>query len=543
MYNEYSFSLRPETVMIIAFVTGLLAFLATRFRPGASRRVSPSAVNTTAVTAVVCVALGAVTAAMASLNVALPDLARSTQATQTQLEWIIDAYSLVFAALLLPAGALGDRYGRRRVLLAGLVVFGGASAIAMTASSANELIFLRGLIGVGAALVMPATLSTITGTFPAAERTRAVSVWAAVAGGSALVGLLCSGLLLEQFSWRSAFAVNVVLAVIAIAGTVRFVPESSHPGAPRLDKGGALLAMAGLTVLVFSIIEAPEAGWVTARTLGGISGGLVLLAVFAGWELRQQHPMLDVRHFRNRRLSAGSLSIFIQFFAFFGFTFVALQYLQGVRGYSPLLAAVSLIPLAAAMMPTGRLTPKLAARFGARNVCVTGLVLVAAGLVIISRVTAGSPYWLLLAGLIPLGVGMGAAMTPATAAITEGLPAAQQGVGSALNDLSREVGGALGIAVVGSIVTAVYRSNLHLNGVPEGLAGKARSSFALAIHAGGPVRATASTAFVDGIHTGLLYAAGAALFAAVAVAVLLSSGQRSRPAAGRDRSGLEPAAR
>ena len=344
-------------MIIIAFVAGLLAFLATRFRPGGSRRGNPSAVNTTAVTAVVCVALGAVTAAMASLNVALPDLARSTQATQTQLEWIIDAYSLVFAALLLPAGALGDRFGRRRVLIAGLVVFGGASAVAMTASSANELIFLRGLIGVGAALVMPATLSTITGTFPAAERTRAVSVWAAVAGGSALLGLLCSGLLLEEFSWRSAFAVNLVLAVIAIAGTIRFVPESSHPGAPRLDTGGALLAMVGLTVLVFSIIEAPEAGWATARTIGGIAGGLALLAAFAGWELRQHHPMLDVRHFRNPRLSAGSLSIFIQFFAFYGFTFVALQYLQGVRGDSPLTAALSVLPLAAAMLPVGRVIP------------------------------------------------------------------------------------------------------------------------------------------------------------------------------------------
>ena len=507
--------------MIIAIVAGLLAFLATRVRPGASRRAS-----TTTVTTVVCLALGAVTAAMASLNVALPDLARSTQATQTQLEWIIDAYSLVFAALLLPAGALGDRYGRRRVLITGLVIFGGASAAAMTASSANELIFLRGLIGVGAALVMPATLSTITSTFPPAERTRAVSVWAAVAGGSALLGLLCSGALLEEFSWRSAFAVNVVLAMVAILGTLFFVPESSDPGAPPLDKAGALLAMVSLTALVFCVIEAPEAGWASARTLGGIAGGLAVLAVFAGWELRSAHPMLDLRHFRNRRLSAGGLSIFIQFFAFYGFTFVSLQYLQGVRGYSPLVAALSVLPLAAAMMPTGRITPKLAARFGARAVCAAGLVLAAAGLVVISRVGISSSYWLLLAGLIPLGIGMGAAMTPATAAITEGLPTAQQGVGSALNDLSREVGGALGIAVVGSIVTAVYRTNLHLTGIPAAAADRARGSFALAIHAGGPVKAAAGSAFVDGIHTGLLYAAGAALLAAIAVAALLPSGQR-----------------
>jgi MFS family permease len=357
-------------------------------------------------------------------------------------------------------------------------------------------------------------------------------VWAAVAGASALLGLLCTGALLEVFSWRSAFAVNVVLAAIAIAGTIGFVPESAHPGAPRLDKGGALLAMAGLTALVFSIIEAPEAGWASARTLGGIAAGLAVLAVFAVWELRTPHPMLDPRHFRNRRLSAGSLSILIQFFAFYGFAFVALQYLQGVRGDSPLIAALSVLPLSVAMMPTGRITPQLTVRFGARNVCAAGLLLVAAGLVVISRVGTASPYWLLLAGLIPVGIGMGAAMTPATAAITEGLPAAQQGVGSALNDLSREIGGALGIAVVGSIVTAAYRASLHLTGIPPALASRARGSFALALHVGGPVRAAASSAFVDGIHAGLLCAAGAALLAAITVTVLLSPALRRRQPAG-----------
>ena len=500
--------------------------------------------GTTVVTAVVCIALGAVAAAMASLNVALPELARSTQATQTQLEWIIDAYSLVFAALLLPAGSLGDRYGRRRALLAGLAIFGAGSAVAMTASSAGELIVLRGILGLGAALVMPATLSTITGTFPPAARTRAVAVWAAVAGGSALLGLLCTGALLEAFSWRSAFALNVALSVIAIADTAAFVPESAHPGAPRLDAVGALLAMVGLAALVFSVIQAPEAGWATARTIGGIAAGLTVIAGFILWELRQEHPMLDPRYFfRSRPLSAGSLSIFIQFFAFFGFTFVALQYLQGVRGDSPLKAALSMLPLAAAMMPTARITPKLAARLGSRNVCVTGLVLIAAGLSVFSGVGTASPYWLLAAGLIPLGIGMGAAMTPATAAITEGLPAEQQGVGSALNDLSREVGGALGIAVIGSIVTALYRANLQLAGVPAGLAGKARDSFALAIHAGGPVKATASAAFTDGIHAGLLCAAGAALLAAVTVAVLLTGDLRTRRAARRDRRELALASR
>src|SRR5580658_7510701 len=304
----------------------------------------------TIVTVVVCIALGAVAAAMASLNVAIPGLVRSTHASQTQLEWIIDAYLLVFAVLLLPAGALGDRYGRRRALIAGLVVFGAASAAAMAVSSANTLIVLRGLIGLGAALVMPATLSTITGTFPPAERTRAVGIWAGVAGGSSVLGLLCTGILLEWFSWRAAFAVNVVLAIIAIAGTVRFVPESSQPGAPRVDAGGALLATIGLA----------------ARTLGGVAAGLAALAGFVLFERRQRHPLLDPRLFGNRRLAAGTLSILIQFFAFFGFTFVSLQYLQGVRGYSPLLAALAVLPLTAAMMPASRGTSALVSRFGAR---------------------------------------------------------------------------------------------------------------------------------------------------------------------------------
>src|SRR6204780_971631 len=360
-------------------------------------RTSGRPAGNTIVTVVVCIALGAAAAAMASLNVAIPGLVRSTRATQTQLEWIIDAYLLVFAVLLLPAGALGDRYGRRTALIAGLVVFGGASGAAMLVSSPDALIFLRGLIGLGAAFVMPATLSTITGTFPPAERTRAVGVWAGVAGGSAVLGLLCSGILLQWFDWRAAFAVNVVLAAVAVAGTVRFVPESSQPDAPALDKGGALLATVGLVALVFSIIEAPDAGWLSARSLGGMTAGLAALTAFVAFERRQQYPLLDPRLFSNRKLSAGSLSICIQFFAFFGFTFVSLQYLEGVRGYSPLVAALAVLPLSATMMPAARITPRLVSRFGARAVCVSGLVLAAVGLVVISRIGANSSYLLMLA--------------------------------------------------------------------------------------------------------------------------------------------------
>jgi MFS family permease len=235
--------------------------------------------------AVVCLALAAVVAAMASLNVALPDIARSTHATQTDLLWVIDAYSLAFAALLLPGGGIGDRYGRRVALIIGLSIFGGVSAIAMTASSASELIALRALLGLGAALVMPATLSTITSTFPDEKRARAVSIWAAVAGGAAVLGLLQSGLLLSVFSWRSVFAPSVLLAVVALIGTLRFVPESADPDAPRVDVGGGLIAVAALTALVYSVIEAPTYGWLATRTIVGLALAVVLLIAFIVWEL------------------------------------------------------------------------------------------------------------------------------------------------------------------------------------------------------------------------------------------------------------------
>jgi MFS family permease len=391
----------------------------------------------------------------------------------------------------------------------------------MTASGATELIALRAVLGVGAALVMPATLSTITGTFPPAQRTKAVSIWAGVAGGAAVIGVVCAGALLEFFSWRSVFGLNVVLAILAILGTFKIVPESADKDAPRLDIGGGALAVAGLVAVVYSVIEAPTAGWLSARTLAGLGVGVLILAGFVAYELRQDNPMLNPRIFARRGLSAGSISIFVQFFAFFGFIFLVLQYLQIVRGDSALVAAVSMLPLAVTMMPASRLAPKAAATFGPRLVCVTGLALIAGALAIVAQLGSATPYWVLATGLLVLGAGMGAAMTPATSAITSALPARQQGVASAMNDLSREVGGALGIAVIGSIMTAIYRSHLTVTGVPAAVLDKARDSLAVASRIGGPVSAQASTAFIDGIHIALLAAAGTAVLAALAVATLL----------------------
>ncbi len=447
---------------------------------------------------------------------------------------MIDAYSLAFASLLLIGGGFGDRYGRRMALIVGLVIFSAGSAIAMAATTATELIALRATLGLGAALVMPATLSTITSTFPESERTGAVSIWAAVSGGAAILGLLASGLLLAAFSWRSIFAFNVVLGVVALAGTLRFVPESADPDAPRLDVAGAAIVVAGLVALIFSVIEAPTYGWLAARTLVGLMLGFGFLACFILWELRQEHPLLDPRVFRHRSLSTASMSIFVQFFAFFGFTFIAMQYLQLVRGDSPLLAAVQVLPMAMAMVPTSRLAPALTARYGTRTVCAGGLALVAAGLAIIAQAGTDTPYVLMAGGLVVLGVGMGAAMTPATSAITEALPPSQQGVGSALNDLSREVGGATGIAVIGSILTSTYASHVNVTGLSNRVAAEVKASYAAASRFGAGVSDHAHAAFVTAMHVALLTGAGAALMAALATVILLA--RRPQQASGDERA-------
>ena len=487
----------------------------------ASRRpASPSSHGM--ITAVVCLALAAVVAAMASLNIALPDIARDTHASQTDLLWVIDAYSLAFAVLLLPGGGIGDRYGRRVALIIGLLIFGGGSAVAMTATSAGELIALRAVLGVGAALVMPATLSTITSTLPGSKRARAVSIWAGVAGGGAVLGLLAAGALLAGFSWRSVFGLNVALSALALVGTLRFVPESADPDAPRLDYTGAAIAVAALVALVYSVIEAPTYGWLATRTLVGLILALVLLAGFVLWELRQPHPLLDPRVFRKQPLWAGSTSIFVQFFAFYGYTFIGLQYLQLIRGDTPLLAAVQVLPLAVALMPASRLAARLTVRYGPRAVGGTGLGLIAAGLAIIAQVGTHSSYGLMAAGLVVLGLGLGTATTPGTTSITESLPPVQQGVGSALNDLSREVGGAIGIAVIGSILTSTYSSHVNLTGLPSAIAANVKASYAVASQLGSTISSRADTAFVSAMHIALLAAAGIALLAAVGAAILLT---------------------
>jgi EmrB/QacA subfamily drug resistance transporter len=471
-----------------------------------------------AVLRVMCLSLMMVVAAVASLNVALPGIARDTGATQTQLQWIVDAYALAFAALLLPAGALGDRIGRRPVLLFGLGLYGGASLIALFASTAPQLIALRAVMGVAAAFVMPVTLSVITTVFPPEERGKAVGTWVGVAAGGGVLGLLASGVMLEWLSWPSVFGLNVVLAVLALVGTIAVVPATRDATPPRLDPVGTLLSVSALAAVVYGIIEAPERGWTNAVTLGTVGAGLLGIAAFVGWELRRTDPMLDPRNFLRRGFGAGSLSITVQFFAAFGFLFLALPYLQLVMGLSPLRASAAMLPMALVVIPLSRVSPLLAARVGTRVAGAAGLASMAVGFAIFATLGVDSSYWHFLLGLIPFGAGMALAGAPATTAIVASLPREKQGVASAVNDVSRELGGALGIAVLGSVFNAAYRSSMAepTATLPPALADHARGSFAAAEQIGTRLGAhdlvaAAQAAFMDGLGRGLT--AGAIMLA------------------------------
>lgn len=488
----------------------------------------PDARHRRLVLAVVGLALVMVVSAVSGLNVALPDLARSTGATQSQLQWIVDAYEIVFAGLLLPAGLLGDRFGRRRLLVIGLAVFGAFAAAAVFATEPTTLIWLRAGMGLGAALVMPATLSTLTATFPDDQRGRAVGAWAGLAGAGAVFGLFASGLLLEWFSWSSFFVLNVVLAVVAIAGVLAFVPQTRDERPLPFDGVGSVLAFFAVAGVVFGIIEGPNRGWGDTLVLAGLIGGSVAAIAFVVWELRRREPMLDPRLFRLRGFGTGSAAITVQFLAFFGFIFIAMQYLQFVVGYSALKAAAAMLPFAAVMIPLARNAPRIAARIGANRAGAIGLLLMAAAMVMFAQLAVEIDYLVFAAGLVVLAAGLGLSSTPATTAIVDSLPVEQQGVASAVNDTSRELGTALGIAILGSVVTDRYTAGLqgHLTGLPPQVADAITGSIAAAEsapqHAGAQgvqIAQAASQAFVDGLHAATLVAAVILLVAAVFVAI------------------------
>jgi MFS transporter, DHA2 family, integral membrane protein len=487
---------------------------------------------------VLVLSLVVVMTANTSLNVAIPSIVRDTGASPTQLQWIVDAYALVFAGLLLTAGAMGDRFGRKGALMVGLAIFGTMSLLATMAQDPAALIAIRATQGLGAALLMPGTLSILAAVFPPDERPRAIAIWAGFAGSGAALGIVGSGWLLEHFWWGSVFFVNVPIVAVALVLVAWLVPTSRDPRRLPLDVIGALLSIVALGSLLFAIIEGPERGWTDGVTLGAFAAAAVGLAGFLAWERRREFPMLDLRFFASRPFTVGTSTIALTFFAMFGTFFIMTQYLQSVRGYTPLEAGVRILPMMAAMIPASTLSARWASRFGARAVLITGLTLLSAGLLVLASLGTTTSYWVLAGGLVLLGTGIGNVAAPATGAVMSSLPVAKAGVGSAVNDTAREVGGALGIAVLGSLLSAGYRASLGgVAGVPEASLATAERSIGAALQEASRLGGDAGAALTAAARSAYADAMGAALVVAAAVTLLtIAFVRRSLPRRERRRA-------
>ncbi|MCT7658209.1 MFS transporter [Mycobacterium deserti] len=476
---------------------------------------------------VACMGVSLVITSMVALNTALPDIAVETAATQTQLTWVVDGYTLVLACLLLPAGALGDRYGRRGALLLGLAVFTVASIAPLIFGSPVELIIARAVAGIGAAFVMPATLSLLTAAYPRDERNKAVGIWAGVAGSSAVIGFLGSGVLLHFWSWQSIFW------AFALSGAGLFVltltvASSRDQEATPLDWLGAVLIGGAVAIFVFGVVEAPVRGWTHPAVYGCMAAGVVLAIVFAFVELRRTHPLLDVRLFARPDFATGAVGVTFFFLANFGFFFVSMQYMQLLLGYTPLQTALALAPLMVPVLILSVATPWFLPRAGLRLVVSTGLLLIAVGLFCTRILDLNSPYVDLVWPLLIMATGIGLCTAPTTSAIMGAVPDEKQGVASAVNDTTREVGAAIGIAVAGSVLAAQYGQQLqpHLALLPEAARESASNSLAeaLAVAArlgpqGAQLSEFARTAFLDAMQASFtvlaLTTAAAAAFVAI----------------------------
>ena len=489
---------------------------------------------------VLCLSLVVITLDNTILNVALPTLVKDLHATNSQLQWIVDGYTLVFAGLLLTAGSLGDRFGRKGALQLGLVIFALGSALSALATDPNQLIATRAIMGIGGAFIMPSTLSILTNVFPDEERGRAIGVWAGVSGLGIALGPLIGGQLVDHVGWHAIFLVNLPVAAVALVSGAILVPKSKDPAAPKLDLPGAGLSIIGLTTLVYGLIEAPQSGWTDPVILGSFAVAAVALVLFALRELHTDHPMLDVTFFRNARFSAASAAVSLVFFAMFGFSFLLTQYLQFVLGYSPSEAGVRMLPLALTLMVVAPLSSRFVERLGTKVVVTCGLTLVAVALLLQTGLTVDSGYGQVVWRMMILAVGMGMTMAPATESIMGSLPLAKAGVGSAMNDTTRQVGGALGVAIIGSVLSSVYGSRITdaLTGTaPQPAIDAAKSSLGGALEvarragpAGDQLATLARSAFVDAMHGGALVAAIAAGIGAVVTAIFLPATARPEDA-------------
>ena len=482
--------------------------------------------------AVLCISLIVIIVDNSIMNVALPTLSRSPAngglgAADSDLQWIVDSYVLVFAGLLLTAGALGDRFGRYRALAFGLAVFGVGSLLAANASTSGSLIGFRALMGVGGAFIMPATLSIITNVFrDPKERGRAIGVWAGLAGLGLAIGPVTGGTLLEHFWWGSVLLVNLPIVVVGLVGGFFLVPDSRDPSAPRLDVPGAFLSIVGLATVLWGLIEGPTKGWRSGPVLGAFAVGLALMVAFVAWERRTDHPMLDINFFRNPRFSAASAAITLTFMSLMGMIFMLTQFLQSVLGFSPVKAGAVLIPMSGVMMVLAPMSARFVERLGTKRVLGTGLLVVSLSLVLLAQLGTHSSA---LNVILVMGAGMANVMAPATESIMGSLPREKAGVGSAVNDTTRQMGGAIGVALLGSLMASRYGAHVDSGLAGSGLrasvldriGGNIQAGVSIGRDTGGPlgdqIVGVARDSFMSGMHLAVFVAAGIVAVAAVGV--------------------------
>jgi EmrB/QacA subfamily drug resistance transporter len=473
------------------------------------------------------------------INVALPQLVEGLKASSADLQWVVASYTIVFAGLLLTAGSIGDRFGRRHALAAGLATFMTGSIASAMATSTTALIVGRGVMGLGGALIMPTTLSILVNAFgDPAERAKAIAVWTAASGLGIALGPIVGGLLMRNFSWSSVFWINVPLLAAALLGTFHVVPDSRNPEATKLDPVGALLSIAAIGSLVYAIITAPAHGWTSPSSLAGFATGATIGSLFVAWELRRDEPMLDMRLFANRSFSASSVALAMLFFAMAGTVFLQAQYLQFILGYTPLVAGFALVPAALGMILGTGVGAHLNATLGGRVAVAAGTFIAAAGVAAQAGFIDGSSYVPTGVGLLLFGIGAGIAMPAATDLIMATLPPARAGVGSAVNDTVRELGGALGVAVIGSVAATSYAASMrrelsrfpHISGpvrhlLTNNVGSALHISGGLGTH-GTEIASVARTAFVDSMSSSLWVAVGLAVSATVIAVTYLPRRER-----------------
>jgi EmrB/QacA subfamily drug resistance transporter len=480
--------------------------------------------------AVLCTTLLTVVLANSSLNLALPSLARDLGATQLDLTWIVESFTLVFASLLMVAAGISDRYGRARLMIIGLAVYAlAATYAALFAGSATEVIGSRAAMGLGAALVMPNTLSTVNVVFPKSERTKAIAIWSAISSAGMILGSIASGFLLQTFTWHSLFVLSAVVAVASLVGVALMVPNSRDENRNPVDWWGGLLVTIALTGIVFGIMESPLNGLGSTEVITALAVGAAALLVFILWELRAPHPLLDLRLFKNPAFSVSALAVTLSFFAMMAAFFGNSQIFQLVLGFEPLTAAYAFIPIMLPMLILTPFVPTIAARLGARWTVTPGLILVALGFVWMSQWPTDLAYWEVLGGMGLLIVGMSLTMTPATAMMMSSVPRNRSGMGSAMSNTTRQVGGALGVAILGSMISAGYQNRMSdvVSGtdLPAQAADAASSSLAGGLQVasslgdqGVALAESAKSAYMLGNSTAMWVGAGIALVAAAIAA-------------------------